>query len=396
VTAARAGERAPRTVNLVVAAVGCIVSVVVPVAGAGCAECVDDTDCAVTELCADGGCQPAPPATVELVAPTSTVGDRFDLVLDATFDGAQATLTVTRDEGAPGEPCLPFLDRAVIVDGGAGLTTRRVTFDDLPTLGETFSLRVTLETAGVLPVKRSFELRGPPVGDDVGGAEIISPGGDVDVDFTPAARLAVNTEGPAIAFVEPAGAAPLPRFAIAQGVAAVEDVIALVRGPQIVWVETTLAAGTKRCGRAVRGLPVGDDGGALDLTLIARAPEPAWVGLSLRIARGDDVDVCSGDEDAGLCQAGRPADGPSTVAAEQLQLRVDDAVVDVGVVPRVSVGPVLALVRVTHAGRHRGFLGPFTLLPDEGQSWVAGRVVVSAGTVVSVRPTDEVVIGAPW
>jgi hypothetical protein len=383
-----AGDAAAAVV--IVAVVGAVF------AGAGCAECVADKDCALTEVCSDGACLPAPPAGLQLVAPTDTVAEQFDLVVDATFDGEQATLTLARDGGEPGNSCLPFLDRTVVVDGGAGHTTRRVTFDALPALGASFSLRVTLQSATALPVERSFAFRGPPTGDDVGGATILAPGGDVDVDATPLVPLSVATDGPAVVFVEPEGAPALPRTTIATGAAAVDDVVALVRGPQIVWVETTLSTGTKRCGRAVRGLPAGDDGGALDLTLIARAPEPAWVGLSLRVVRGDDVDVCIDDDEDDVCTAGLPAVGPSLVNFEQLQLHIDDGVVDVGVLPRVSVSPVQAFVRVTHAGQHRGFFGPFTLLPDEGQSWVAGQVVVAAGAVVSVRPVDDVVVGAPW
>jgi hypothetical protein len=365
--------------------------------GAGCAECVDGADCPLVEVCTDGACVSAPPAGLALVAPTDVVDGRFDLVVDATFDGDQATLTVARDGADPGEPCLPFLERSVVVDGTGARSQRRVTFADLPPLGASFSLRVTLVSPGALPVERSFAIRGPAVSDGIGGAQIIGPGGDVDVDVTPLVPLLVTAEGPAVAWVEPDDAPALPRFVIATGPGDVAASVVLVRGPQVVWVETTTSSGTSRCGRAVRGLPAGDDGGALDLTLVARAADPAWVQLSLRIARGDDVDVCSiDDDDDGFCRAGRPPAGPGEITFEQLQLRLDDGVVDVGVVPRVSVGPVTGLVRITQAGRHRGFFGPFTFLPDDGESWVAGQVVVAGGTVAGVRSVDGVVRGAPW
>lgn len=384
--------KAPGSV-VVVVAVLCIA-----VAASSCAECATDASCALTETCTDGVCRPTPPAGLRLVGPTDAVGEHFDVVVDATFDAEQATLTLARDGASPGEPCLPFLDRTVIVEGTAGPSTRRVTFADVPSLGASFSLRVTLAAEGTLPVERSFAIVGPPVAADVGGATILAPEGEIDVDATPLVPLAVTTAGPAVAWVEPEGAPALPRIVLSNGAADVDDVIALVRGPQVLWVETTSSTGPLRCGSAVRGLPAGDDAGALDMTMVSRADEPAWVSLSLRVARGDTVDICAIDADDGLqtCRAGRPSDGPGLVTFEQLQLLVDDGIVDVAVVPRVSVGPVHAFVRVTQAGRHRGFFGPFTFLPDEGQSWIAGQIVVASGVLVSQRSVDGVVVGAPW
>jgi hypothetical protein len=377
-----------------------LVVVVLGVAIGSCAECVADTDCALVQVCAEGRCAARPGVAVALVSPLEPVADTFDVVVDIDFDGPEAVLTLARDEGDPGEPCLPFLPRMVVVAGTGDHTTERVTFADVPGLGASFSLRLTLENPGSLPLTRRFSFIGEAPGDDVGGATILLPGAEVDVDATPLATLSGSVRGRAVAFVVPVSGPPTPRVVVADRAGALSGRVPLVRGSQVVWVETDSADGVRRCGRAVVGLPAGDDGGVLDVTLVATAAEPAWVALSLRIDEDGAVDFCgagtTGPADAPRCSAGRPTAGPSPVVTEQLRLTLDDGVIDVGVVPRIAVGPVQGVVRLTHAGRHVGFLGPFSFLPEEGQSWIAGRVLVAGGVVVQVTANDDVVVGAPW
>ncbi|MBM4281566.1 MAG: hypothetical protein FJ137_12675 [Deltaproteobacteria bacterium] len=360
-----------------------------------CAECVVDTDCPLVQVCGGGACVPAPVADLERVAPADPVGATFDLVVDASFGGPRATLRLRRDNGQPGEPCIPLLERVVVVEGTGDHTTTRVTFGGLPSLGAAFALQVTLESAGAVPVERTYAFTGAAPGDEVGGAVILTPGDDVDVDVTPLVTLTGSVEGRAVAFVAPASAAPSPRRVIADGAGPVAAPLPLMRGPQVVWVETESSRGVRRCGRAVQGLPAGDDGGALDLVMVATAPEPAWVGLTLRASVGGTEAVCNDASADDRCSVGRPS-APGRLVTEQLSLRLDDGVVDVGVLPRIAVGPVQGLVRVTHAGRHVGFFGPFTFLPDEGQSWIAGRVVLSGGVVASASSLDQTTFGAPW
>jgi hypothetical protein len=364
---------------------------------AGCVECAADVDCSLVQECVEGGCRARPGSAIALVAPEGTVDGTFDLVVDVTFAGALATVGVGRDPASPGEPCIPFLAQQVVVEGTGERETRRVTLPRLPSLGTAFALRVSLSTSGAPPVERTFSFIGPLPGADVGGAVILTPGGEVDIDDTPLATVSGSVEGPAVAFVAPAAAPSLPRIVVADGPGPVDARLPLVRGPQTVWVETTTSVGTRRCGRTVLGGPAGDDGGALDVALIATAAEPAWVGLSLRARGADTTTVCADDRrDDERCRIVRSAVEPGTIVVEQAGVWLDDGVIDIAAVPRIAVGPVEGLVRVTHAGRHVGFFGPFSFLPDEGQSWIAGRVVLRGGVVVSAVGLDEVTFGAPW
>ncbi len=363
----------------------------------GCVECTTNQDCPVVEVCQDGGCVGAPRSDLALVAPTEQVGATFSLVLDASFSGAFAILHIKRHPAESGDPCLPFFDRELLVPGSATFTTTRVTVPDLPSLGRTFSLRVTLQTTSGQPVTKTFTFRGDEPSEQTGGASIQQPSGVIDVDENPLAVLAAIVDGPAFAFVAPLHAPPTPRFSLAERAGTVDAIVPLVRGPQVIWVETTTAQGIRRCGSAVVGVPEGDDGGLLDITLVATAAAPALVGLSLRASTGDEEVRCGATETpAATCLIERTANRPSVLVTEQIRLRIDAGIVDIAAVPRAAVGPVQGLVRVTLGGQHRGFFGPFTFFPDEGQSWKAGALVIDGGDLVGLLRSDELVVGAPW
>jgi hypothetical protein len=84
------------------------------------------------------------------------------------------------------------------------------------------------------------------------------------------------------------------------------------------------------------------------------------------------------------------------VDASLIRVDVDDGVVEIAAVPAVVSGPVTALVRVSRGGRHVGFFGPFPVVPEAGQAWLAGRVILQGGRVAAVVAIDDVSVGSPF
>jgi hypothetical protein len=387
-------------------------AVLVAAGAAGCAECASDADCALGDACVDGACDLAPQPRITLVAPVGPAADRFDLIVDVEFDGPGATLVVRRSPAAPGDACVPFLVREVPIIGNGGRTTTQVVVPALPALGGDFAFELALQVSGFEPALATAAFNAASPTTERGGAVIASPvAGDVDVDLAPFATFDATVVGPAVAWVGDDDGQPFgPRFVVASGPGAARGSIPLVRGPQVLWAETLTPTGPQRCGVALRGLPAGDDGGAVDVAVLATAAVPAWVALSLRIDQATATTVCErngtrvvgGDDGANDgtavvgCVVRRAADRPALILAEVLQVPPVDAVVDVAVVPTIAAGPVDALVRITQAGRPVALLGPFTLAGDDGNAWRAGRLLVLGGAITSVLPDDELTLGAPW
>jgi hypothetical protein len=352
-------------------------------------------------------CATAPQPRITVVSPTVPVDGPFELVVEVEFVGDEATLVVERGVSAPGDPCRPFLPRRLVVAGNGGPSTVRVGVPDLPALGPAFAYELRLQVSGFLPALALAPLVGPASPGDSGGAVVRAPvAGDIDVEAAPVADVRAQVDGPAVAYIEDSDGRPAtPRVVVAPGAGPGVGQVPLLRGPQTLWVETTVDGAVRRCGVGLRGLPEGDDGGALDVALVATAAVPVWAGLSLRLGEGEGEGSTVCDRrggrappsvSAGPCLARRVADRPALVLSEVLQVAPGDGVVDVAVVPTVTAGPFDAAVRVTLAGRHVGFFGPFTLPGDDGSTWRAGRIVVAGGAVVALLPTDELVFGAPW
>lgn len=383
-----------RSAVVVVALVFALVFVVV--AESGCVECEKSFDCAIGEQCVDGNCALPLGDGISLAAPADAVVDEvFDLTLAVRFRGPQAVLRV---DALDGDDCLPFVPQSQILIGDeARAVEQDVVFAGLFARGPAFRVRAVLDVNGKETVA-TFALRGPDVPDDVGGFSFAAPGDD-DADAVAAPWVTVAGDldgGRAFAFVEPVGGVTTPRVAIAENVTSLTTVLPLVRGPQVLWIEREQNGAVDRCGHGVLGGPAGDDDGALELALLTDGPSEGWLDLSLRFADegAETAVVCDVDRDDARCRRVVTPVSPELQNAQVTHLFVDEATVEVAAVPLAISPPLTAWIRVSRGGRHVGFFGPFTVFPDRGQAWFAGRILVRPG-LTDLAPVDENVT-APW
>lgn len=375
-----------------------VLALVMGVGAVGCQECVENFDCGLGNQCVEGACVVRPDNGVTVLSPIGPItSDAFDLSLRVQFRGASAKLRVDR---ANGDRCLPFIPFEQTLPGDADeLVTQDITLPGVLSLGEQFRLRVTLDVIGNVTVT-DFDFAGVSTGDDVGGFVFAAPiVDDVDVVAAPWLPVVGEVDGNrAAAWIETVGdsAGTTPRRSVAEASASASGFVPLARGPQILWVETGAGDTLRRCGRGLLGGPPRDDGGNLEIALLTEE-EDAWLGLSVKVSDPATGEViCDATRKSARCEAVRSAFTPAPQNADIVRVAASDGVVEVAAVPRAISGPVTAWVRVTRAGRHEGFFGPFTVLPRAGQSWVAGRIILQGGQVFALVNVDEVVVGAPW
>ncbi len=360
----------------------------------GCAECTVNGECAIGNQCLEGSCLPIPGDGVEVISPVGDVDGAFDLALRVRFTGSSAILSIER---VGGDPCVPFVPvRQRLLGADRGAFEQDVVIAGLPALGASFKLAIVLDVLGKLQ-RTDVELRGPDVGDQVGGFLFELPNTDeVDVVGLPWQPLRGESRGGVVEVqVEPVGAPATPRSVVGSGESAVATFVPLVRGPQIVRVRTTDGGVSRSCGRGLIGVPDDDDGGRLEVALLTESEQPGWLTASVRVQDQDGEHICDANRVAAVCEARVPRQ-PLQHNAETLLIDVDDGIVEVAGVPRAISGPVTAWLRITRAGRHVALIGPTTVFPSEAQSWLAARIILQAGLIQAVDDVGEIGVGAPW
>lgn len=353
-------------------------------------ECPTGTDCGFNHLCG-----PAAAGEVVWLSPTagSTVGATFDAELEVSFRAASGVLMIERSAADPGDSCAPFVPFQQVVLGDLQQhLTHRVTVPGLLSLGERFAVRASLVSAAGESVAE-LALAGPASG--TGGARFTQPDGERAYDATTALTVQVGAvlEQPAAVvslWVEPQGGVPGAAHAIGSGLTSFDgEAVLLAHGPQVIWVDADGA----RCGLGVDGVGAAETG--LELGLRYHADEPAQLGLRLMVEQDGGAEACDFQEPGLACEAVRETPGPDLVGEQVLRVPLDDGVVQIAAVPLAAAGYASAEVRVSMAGQHLGWLGPFPVHTAVGEAWIAGQVVVDGGAARLMR-TDEVTIGAPW
>lgn len=383
---------------LIVRALIALLAIVVVVANVGCAECAKDFDCTIGNQCVEGACVAADGEGFDVVDPADgRVDDVFDLRVKVRFRGAVATLRV---DALDGDACLPFVPAQLTLLGDDDeVTEQEVVFPGLFARGANFKVRLLLDINGreIIDV---VDLHGPAVDEDaVGGFSFTAPvDDDADAVDDPWIRVEGDVDGGRVeAFVEPVGGEPTPHVVVAEGAAAISTFLPLVRGAQVLWVEQTDADDvTRACGFGVLAGPADDDAGALEVALLTEGGDDGWLDLSVRFDAGDEAVVCDAERSDARCRTVVAATGPAEHNVQIVQVFADNATVEIAAVPLAISDPVTAWVRVSRAGRHQGFFGPFTVFPDTGQAWFAGRVLLQAGRVQDLAAVDDVVFGSPW
>ena len=361
----------------------------------GCADCREGADCSIGELCIEGVCEVAEGAAIEILTPSEVLAPTFDLRVRVRFRSAVATLRVTRPRG---DGCAPFIPAELTLFGdGSRNLEQDVVVPGLGSAGD-FDLAVVLKVDGI-DVRQTQSFSGPAVPADIGGATFVSPAeGEIDVVKGAWQPLQAMVDGGRVtAFVTPSAGPSTPRIVVAESQSFVDAFVPLVRGPQVLWLESETSAGeVRRCGHGIFGGPRADDDGALEIALLTEATDAAWLGLSVRILEQTIQTICSSAVPLPACQFEERPFSPQQHNVEALRVHVDNAVVEVAAVPLVISGPVMGLIRLTRAGQHEGFFGPVSVFPSEGQTWFAGRVIVEGGRVVGIVGVDELYVGAPF
>lgn len=367
-----------------------------------CHECVEDTECEALEVCVDGACVgPSLPSSpiVRVISPVESVGPTFDLVLEIEFQAASAIVTLDRSEDSPGEPCIPFLPMRQTVSGDNDeVVTKVVTFASVPSLGRSFSLRARAVAGGSSVA--TIPVTGPD--QSFGGVRVRNPRGlETDVVDNPWTDVEVEAAGPVMAWAEPlgSGAPPTPAVAllpIGQG-RSVGSVPAL-RGPSIVWAATTVAGATVRCGVARVGGPPAASEREIEVVVLSQSPDgqDQRVEVFTRVTNDDGVQYCNGRFDTQVpCRLARGVDvGPEGVDA--IVIDVDRGSVEIAAVPRMISGPVMVSVRVARGEEHLALWGPRTIVPSQGDVWVAGRVVIDDDGARAIADVGPPRVGFPW
>lgn len=363
--------------------------------------CARDTDCdAVTERCERGRCTLDLRPVVTWISPAedASVGERFDIEVEVRFRGAEVVIELQRDPTNPGEPCAPLIPRRLVLAGDARQEiVEKVTFRDVPALGDTFGLQVRASVASIDPFTRRRAFQGE-IDPTLGGMAVAAPrAGFVDADAHVSVEVEATLEQNArsvSAWVEPVGSAPTPRRVLATQTGEVQGRAPLARGEQILWLEADHGGSRKRCGVGLAtersALPDG-----VELALAFDAPEPAnldlWVYADLD---EEGHSRCTLEPPTGVCAVAWSEPGLRLHGEELVVLPSAEGIYGVAVSPAAATEPVSAFVRVSNRGTHLGFFGPRSVLADQAEVWLAGRVLVLGGAV-TLQPLDLVSIGLP-
>ena len=366
------------------------------VTGSACAVCASDDDCRIGDTCMEGACAPRAANRFEVLSPRpdDEVGEFFDLVAEVSFQSDRAFVRVERGDEPVGDPCAPFLPATVVVLGDFGArSTQEVRLAGLRALGTRFSVRIILDD-GVDSRAVLLPLRGP--GTALSSDTLVEPPeGPVTTQdgFIPVrAQTQIIGTGTGTAWVEPVAGPPAPRTLVDLNSGNIESMVPVVRGDQILWLQTPQG----RCGRGLVGLPEGDDGGDLEIAVLWQGGGPALLTASSHIAAPDGEAVVCDREHQVRCQLAVVSTRPEAQGTEVWRLAVQAATVRVAVQPAAASGPVSAWVRVALAGEHRGMFGPFPLVPAQGHIWLAGTVLVAADGTVGLFADDAMVGELPW
>lgn len=364
-------------------------------------QCASDRDCdSVTERCERGRCTLDIRPVVTWLSPAegADVGERFDIEVEVRFRGAEVVVELQRDPTNPGVPCAPHVPRRVVLQGDpAQEVVEKVSFRDVPSLGSSFGLQVRASVASIDPFTHRRGFRGS-YDATLGGIEVTSPREgfvDADANVSLPLELALGSVASRVtAWVEPAGAAPTPKRVIASNAGQATGRVPLARGEQILWIEAESGTTTSRCGVGLAtertALPEG-----VELALAFDAPEPAnldlWVYADLD---EDGQSRCTLEPPSGICAIAWTEPGLREHGEELVVLPSAEGIYGVAVSPAAATEPVSALVRVSNRGIHLGFFGPRSVLANQAEVWLAGRVLVLGGTV-TLQPLDRVSTGLP-
>lgn len=362
--------------------------------------CSRDADCGLAERCERGRCTLDIRPVVSWLTPAegADVGERFDIEVEVRFRADEIVVELQRDPTRVGERCAPFVPRRVVLNGSAAQElTETVTFRDVPALGDEFGLQVRASILSVDPFTRRRGFRGT-IDPALGGIDVVTPReGRVDADANVTLELEAHLPSTAravSAWVAPASGDPTPRRVLGTNTTGVTGRVPLARGEQIVWLEAERESGTRRCGVGLvterSELPEG-----VELALAFDAPEPANLDLWVYADLDDEGESrCTLEPPSGVCAVAWSQPGLRKHAEELVVLPNAEGIYGVAVSPAAATPPASALVRVSNRGVHLGFFGPRSVLADQAEVWLAGRVLVLGGTV-TLQPLDRVTVGLP-
>jgi hypothetical protein len=326
------------------------------------------------------------------LSPTN-IDEAFAVELEVRVPSGTSTISVRRSETAPGETCVAFPRRQVVVENnGADYDPVVVRFDDLPALGPSFALTFQINLAAEL----TTTFAGPALGDEVGGIDVelsVDVSEPIDVVREPTAIVTLTTPVTnATVVVLPESNSALPLQAMTVDGEQRRAEVMLVRGPQKIEVRAEIDGGQKVCTFVAEGTTDDGRGNTIDLLeflLVTQTIDDSVGGaeLSTRRTTTTSQEIVRGGISGQLVSR----------AIDTVDLPTGTGVIDVAVVPVVASSPLNAMVRVSHRGQHLGVFGPMTIQPASGESWVAGMVVVNDdNSATAIASTTAPQFGAPW
>ena len=386
------------------------------VLSSGCeAECQSTSDCPFGESCSEGICLASTGSAITVFS-SDVVDERFDLTLEVSFRTTSAELVVERagaDDSDGAAACIPFVPRHVLLprNDGNETGTQTVVVKDLPALGPNFRLNIRLLAASGNAAS-SFVFHGPAVDSSFDpGLQLTGPRNSIDALAAPVAAFALEDTGryqSVQVFVESVADADrpaidatpvaMPRRSVIGSAGSTSVDLPVLRGPQVFWAEGQRDGVTTRCGVGAYGLPSAheDPPGTLEVVLVGDHDDKGWSTVSLLQQQPGRDFRCDRNTPSEACAVliGTETLGARTVDAVRFQ--VGEGPLQLAALPAVANGASTLTMRVAYNGVHVGLFGPFTVVPEAGESWVAAQVLFSAGGIVDVRALDDVVNGAPW
>jgi hypothetical protein len=372
-------------------------------------QCANDDDCPASDFCtARGQCVLSGGALVEWKEPEegAEVAGIFDVEVDVTIRSPTARVSLRRDPDHPGIVCAPFFENDTEVVGDPfSPVTQSVRFEGVRATGPDFGLQLAIFTDDGVETyaERAFKTQADAFADFQLDGEFSAPAEDAELEAGKNVSILASVDFSASATAISAWMEPLtgtgqgnwPWQVVSQGMPTAQDVrLPLVHGPQILWFQAHRQAGTLRCGRG----------------LVTEEEEP-WSGIEFAMGhhspeRGDlDLWVYHLDEDgtSTSCSVSDPGPGctlhhkriaPATWGEEVLRFSQREGTWGLAVAPAAVTDPVNAWVRISMDGSHRELIGPWTVSPQTGTVWLAGRVVVADGTL-DVEHLERESIGLP-
>lgn len=363
-------------------------------------QCDADGDCGFGEFCNRGACLLDARPVVRWLSPAegADVGETFDVEVEVHFRAREAVIELQRDPTAPGEPCAPLVPRRIVVDGDPDqAVVQVVTFRDVPALGSSFGMQARSYAPSTEPFTARRRFAGT-IAEDLGGFDVSQPReGFVDADQNVTVELEATLDANArliSGWTAPELGAATPRRVLAEDAREVSGRMPLARGSQIVWLEADLPGGVRRCGIGLATEPTQRADG-IEVALAFDGPEPTNLDLWIYADLDDDgQSKCAADPPSGVCAVAWSQPGLRKHGEEAVLLPEAEGIYGVAVAPAAATDPASAFVRVSNRNVHLGFFGPRSVLADEGQVWLSGRVLVLGGTV-SLEPLDQMVPGLP-